>query len=107
MLQRRRLLNEYHAALQGHVARLEQAGQLKTLATAADMEYETYFNKAFIAGTPETVRAELQKYGDAGIRHMALWFNFGFMTAEEADRSLDLFMEEVYPKLDPDTVDQA
>ncbi|WP_262699544.1 MULTISPECIES: LLM class flavin-dependent oxidoreductase [Streptomyces] len=97
-----RLLNEFHAGLQARMQGVEQADQLKTLATLADTERETFFKKAFIAGTPETVRAEFQRYANAGVRHMALWFHFGFMTAVEADRSLDLFLNEVYPKLAPE-----
>ncbi|MFE4755031.1 LLM class flavin-dependent oxidoreductase [Streptomyces mirabilis] len=96
------LLNDFHAGLQAAVRGVEQADQLKTLATLAGMDPETLFRKAFVAGSPETVRTELQKYADADVRHMALWFNFGFMTEEESGRSIDLFLNEVHPKLAPE-----
>ena len=40
---------------------------------------------------------EIRKYEAAGVRHMTLVFNWGFMADEQSDRSLRLFIDEVLP----------
>jgi alkanesulfonate monooxygenase SsuD/methylene tetrahydromethanopterin reductase-like flavin-dependent oxidoreductase (luciferase family) len=53
-----------------------------------------------IAGTPETVRAELERQIKAlGVNHMNLAMFFGNMKLEDALRSQKLFATEVMPKL--------
>ena len=53
-----------------------------------------------IAGTPETVRAELERQIKAlGVNHMNLAMFFGNMKLEDALRSQKLFASEVMPKL--------
>lgn len=61
------------------------------------------FRKAFvegatILGSPATFIDEVRRYEDAGIRHMALHMNFGFMKHEATLRSLNLFIDKVMPK---------
>ena len=34
----------------------------------------------------------------AGVQHIKICFNYGYMTREEANRNLDLFLAEVYPR---------
>lgn len=60
------------------------------------------FRKAFvegatIIGSPETVIARLREYEAAGIRHVALHVNFGFMPRAVTQRTLDLFINKVMP----------
>ncbi|MFJ8025714.1 LLM class flavin-dependent oxidoreductase [Streptomyces sp. NPDC096311] len=102
-----RLTEEYAGRIQGKVAHLRPDNRMRTIVTAANTEAAEFFEKAFIVGTPATVRAELQRYAEAGIRHLALYFNFGFMTSGEADRSIDLFLDEVYPHFRQDAVASA
>lgn len=63
---------------------------------------EDFFARGYVAGSPATVRAELERYLQAGARHLALEFHFGFMTIEESDASIDLFLDEVMPQLPVD-----
>jgi alkanesulfonate monooxygenase SsuD/methylene tetrahydromethanopterin reductase-like flavin-dependent oxidoreductase (luciferase family) len=58
-----------------------------------------------IVGSPETVAAEVARYGAAGLPHMHVRFAFG----SEADpdvyrRSLELFATEVMPRVGADTI---
>ena len=53
-----------------------------------------------IAGSPETVRAELEaQIAETGINYLVTYLFFGTMALSDAMRSLDLFSEEVMPKL--------
>ena len=53
-----------------------------------------------IAGTPDTVRAELERQIKAlGVNHMNLAMFFGNMKLDDALRSQKLFATEVMPKL--------
>lgn len=58
---------------------------------------EDFLEQGYIVGSPSTVRGELERYAEAGVRHLALEFNFAFMSPDEADRSIDLFIEDVLP----------
>jgi alkanesulfonate monooxygenase SsuD/methylene tetrahydromethanopterin reductase-like flavin-dependent oxidoreductase (luciferase family) len=54
-----------------------------------------------IAGSPETVRAEIERQIDAlGINYLTLQFYFGTITHEDAMRSLGLFVDEIMPAFD-------
>ncbi len=55
---------------------------------------------ATIVGTPEQVRAEIERQAkEIGINYMTIAYFFGNMTLEQALRSLKLFATEVMPKL--------
>ncbi|EUC18800.1 LLM class flavin-dependent oxidoreductase [Paraburkholderia hospita] len=61
------------------------------------------FRKAFvegatIIGSPQTFIEKLKQYEGAGVRHVALHMNFGFMRPEVTRRTLDLFIDKVMPK---------
>lgn len=58
---------------------------------------EQFIREQYIVGSPTTVRDAFKRYEDAGIRHLATLFNFGFMTPDEADSSIDRFMDKVFP----------
>jgi alkanesulfonate monooxygenase SsuD/methylene tetrahydromethanopterin reductase-like flavin-dependent oxidoreductase (luciferase family) len=59
---------------------------------------DKFIEGAMIVGSPETVTKKLDACVQAGIPHIKLCFNYGHMTREEADRQLDLFLDEVYPR---------
>ncbi len=53
-----------------------------------------------IAGSPETVLAEITRQADMlGLNYLIAYLFFGTMTLADAGRSLDLFASEVMPKL--------
>ena len=53
-----------------------------------------------IAGTPQTVLAELEKQvAELGINYLLTYLFLGTMSLAEALRSLELFRTEVMPKL--------
>ena len=53
-----------------------------------------------IAGSPQTVIAELEKQiGELGINYLLSYLFFGDMSASDAERSLQLFSTEVMPKI--------
>ena len=53
-----------------------------------------------IAGSPETVAAELEaQIGALGINYLIAYLFFGTMMAAEAGRSLELYASEVMPRL--------
>jgi alkanesulfonate monooxygenase SsuD/methylene tetrahydromethanopterin reductase-like flavin-dependent oxidoreductase (luciferase family) len=87
-----------------------RAPELSTSKRTASVHYadsamaNDFFDQAYIVGSPATVGDELARYQAAGIRHLALYFNFTFMTTEESDASIDLFMREVFPQFAPDPI---
>ena len=55
---------------------------------------------AVIAGSPETVRAEIERQaGEMGFNYLLTYPFFGAMRFDHAMRSLNLFSSEVMPKL--------
>lgn len=63
------------------------------------------FRKAFvegatIIGSPETFTQRLREYETAGVQHVALHMNFGFMDPAVTRRSLELFIEKVMPQFE-------
>ncbi|HZT51041.1 MAG TPA: LLM class flavin-dependent oxidoreductase, partial [Stellaceae bacterium] len=55
---------------------------------------------AVIAGSPETVRAELLRHiAEAGLSYPLLQMTFGTLTPAQQRRSLDLFVREVLPAI--------
>jgi alkanesulfonate monooxygenase SsuD/methylene tetrahydromethanopterin reductase-like flavin-dependent oxidoreductase (luciferase family) len=61
---------------------------------------EAYYSRFCLWGSPDTIRAKLQGYADAGIGNVLMSFNNGLHTparVESARRSLNLFANEVMP----------
>ena len=55
---------------------------------------------AAIVGSPETVKAEIERQvAEIGINYMIIGFYFGTIAHEDAMRSMKLFAEEVMPKV--------
>ena len=53
-----------------------------------------------IAGSPRTVRDELQaQLDESGANYVACRFAFGDITFDETRRSIELFAEQVMPQL--------
>jgi alkanesulfonate monooxygenase SsuD/methylene tetrahydromethanopterin reductase-like flavin-dependent oxidoreductase (luciferase family) len=53
-----------------------------------------------IAGSPDTVRAEIEQQADKlGLNYLLAYLFFGELTLEQALRSLKLFSTEVMPKI--------
>ena len=53
-----------------------------------------------IAGSPDTVRAEIERQAEMlGINYLVAYLFFGTMTLPDAMRSQHLFATEVMPKL--------
>lgn len=70
-------------------------------ASIGDIE-ETMKAGAAIIGSPETVRAEIQRQVDElGINYMTVGMFFGDLSYEAAMRSQSLFAKEVMPKIKP------
>ena len=77
---------------------IKDAEHLKSVVGVSPQNPDEFLQRAMIVGSPRTVAEQINAFGDAGARHMSLLFNFGFMTRAEADRSLDLFLEQVLPQ---------
>ena len=70
-------------------------------AAVADVE-QAIRDGSVIAGSPETVRAQIQRQIDTlGINYMTCGMFFGNLSYEHAMRSLDLLAKEVIPKIKP------
>jgi alkanesulfonate monooxygenase SsuD/methylene tetrahydromethanopterin reductase-like flavin-dependent oxidoreductase (luciferase family) len=59
---------------------------------------QAFLEGAMLVGSPDTIARKIDDIQAAGIRHLMLCFNYGYMTTEQADRQLDLFLDEVYPR---------
>ena len=59
---------------------------------------EAFLRGAMLVGSPETIIRKLEEVAAAGVGHIKICFNYGYMTREEANRQLDLFLGEVYPR---------
>jgi alkanesulfonate monooxygenase SsuD/methylene tetrahydromethanopterin reductase-like flavin-dependent oxidoreductase (luciferase family) len=71
---------------------------LRSVVGVSPQDPAEFLRKAMIVGSPGSVTEQLEAYASAGARHMSLLFNFGFMTAEQSRLSLDLFLQEVFPR---------
>ncbi|MEI5102805.1 LLM class flavin-dependent oxidoreductase [Streptomyces sp. PmtG] len=91
------LLGESQRRSFGAVRDLRDAEHLKSVVGVSPQDPDSFLDHAMVVGDPRTVREELRAYQDAGIRHMALVFHYGFMDAAASDRSLRLFLDEVLP----------
>jgi alkanesulfonate monooxygenase SsuD/methylene tetrahydromethanopterin reductase-like flavin-dependent oxidoreductase (luciferase family) len=81
------------------VSGLRDAQHLKSVVGVSPQNPDEFRERAMIIGSPESVAEQLTQYGAIGVQHMALLFNFGFMTPEISDRSLSLFIDEVLPRI--------
>jgi alkanesulfonate monooxygenase SsuD/methylene tetrahydromethanopterin reductase-like flavin-dependent oxidoreductase (luciferase family) len=81
------------------VSGLRDAKHLKSVVGVSPQNPDEFLERAMIIGSPESVAEQLSRYDAIGVQHMALLFNFGFMTPEVSDRSLSLFIEEVIPRV--------
>lgn len=63
-------------------------------------EREDLLDRAVIWGGPEKVASELAAFQQEGLRQFTTWFNWGGISAEKAERSLELFIAEVMPRLE-------
>jgi alkanesulfonate monooxygenase SsuD/methylene tetrahydromethanopterin reductase-like flavin-dependent oxidoreductase (luciferase family) len=59
---------------------------------------EAFLKGAMLVGSPSTIVRKLEEVRAAGVPHIKICFNYGYMTREEANRNLDLFLTEVYPR---------
>jgi alkanesulfonate monooxygenase SsuD/methylene tetrahydromethanopterin reductase-like flavin-dependent oxidoreductase (luciferase family) len=73
----------------------------KRLDLHRDISFETCVRDGMlIAGTPETVRAAIERQADElGVNYLVAYLFFGTMAFSDAQRSLNLFTSEVMPKL--------
>lgn len=64
---------------------------------------DAFLRGAMLVGSPATIVRKLEEVAAAGVRHIKICFNYGYMTREEANRQLDLFLAEVYPRFKANT----
>lgn len=81
------------------VSGLRDAKHLKSVVGVSPQNPDEFLERAMIIGSPDSVAEQLSRYDAIGVQHMALLFNFGFMTPEVSDRSLGLFIDEVLPRV--------
>jgi alkanesulfonate monooxygenase SsuD/methylene tetrahydromethanopterin reductase-like flavin-dependent oxidoreductase (luciferase family) len=77
---------------------IKDSGHLKSVVGVSPQNPDEFLERAMIVGAPATVQEQIESFAAAGVRHMSLLFNFGYMTAAESGRSLDLFLAEVLPR---------
>jgi alkanesulfonate monooxygenase SsuD/methylene tetrahydromethanopterin reductase-like flavin-dependent oxidoreductase (luciferase family) len=76
---------------------IKDSQHLRSVVGVSPQNPDEFLSKAMVVGSPDSVTGQLEAFAAAGVRHMSLLFNFGFQTAEQSGRSLDLFLEEVLP----------
>jgi alkanesulfonate monooxygenase SsuD/methylene tetrahydromethanopterin reductase-like flavin-dependent oxidoreductase (luciferase family) len=92
-------------ALDRHIAHLtwlrDKLGPTANLSLPFGATYEDWVaNGTAIAGTPQQVRAEIERQTrELGVNYLLAYIFFGSMTLSDALRSLDLFRTEVMPHL--------
>jgi alkanesulfonate monooxygenase SsuD/methylene tetrahydromethanopterin reductase-like flavin-dependent oxidoreductase (luciferase family) len=89
------------------VSGLRDAQHLKSVVGVSPQNPDEFLERAMIIGSPESVAEQLRRYHAVGVEHMALLFNYGFMTPEVSDRSLSLFIDEVLPQVRVSSMAQA
>jgi alkanesulfonate monooxygenase SsuD/methylene tetrahydromethanopterin reductase-like flavin-dependent oxidoreductase (luciferase family) len=80
---------------------VKESQHLRSVVGVSPQDPEEFLERAMFVGSPATIRSQIESFGAAGVRHMSLLFNFGFMTPQESGRSLDLFLDEVLPEFLP------
>lgn len=68
---------------------------------------DAFLKGAMLVGSPSTIVRKLQEVEAAGVPHIKICFNYGYMTRDEANRNLELFLGEVYPRFKTKTVSRA
>ncbi|GAA1693613.1 luciferase [Mycolicibacterium murale] len=89
------------------VSGLRDANHLKSVVGVSPQNPDEFLERAMIIGSPESVAEQLRQYHAVGVEHMALLFNYGFMTPAVSDRSLSLFIDEVLPRVGVSSMAQA
>jgi alkanesulfonate monooxygenase SsuD/methylene tetrahydromethanopterin reductase-like flavin-dependent oxidoreductase (luciferase family) len=79
---------------------IKDAEHLKSVVGVSPQNPDEFLERAMLVGSPQTVGEQISAFADAGVRHMSLLFNFGFMTQHDADGSLELFLEQVLPQFE-------
>jgi alkanesulfonate monooxygenase SsuD/methylene tetrahydromethanopterin reductase-like flavin-dependent oxidoreductase (luciferase family) len=78
---------------------VKDSAHLKSVVGVSPQNPDEFLRKAMIVGSPASILEQIDAFAASGVRHMSLLFNFGFMTAEQSGRSLDLFIDEVLPRV--------
>jgi alkanesulfonate monooxygenase SsuD/methylene tetrahydromethanopterin reductase-like flavin-dependent oxidoreductase (luciferase family) len=60
---------------------IKDGEHLKSVVGVSPQNPDEFLQRAMIVGSPETVAEQIEAFAAAGVRHMSLLFNFGFMTA--------------------------
>lgn len=77
-----------------------KAMALKSVVGVSPQNPDEFLQHAMIVGSPDTVAREIRRYAEvAGVRHMALLMNYGFMDRATADRNVQRFVAEVLPQV--------
>lgn len=94
-------LERYTALLQESLHQAKDVNEALRQSAAEDVDIDRVIEQGRVcAGTPEECTAILQRAQDQlGVTIVDCNFLFGGITYEEADRSINLFAEEVMPKL--------
>jgi alkanesulfonate monooxygenase SsuD/methylene tetrahydromethanopterin reductase-like flavin-dependent oxidoreductase (luciferase family) len=77
---------------------IKDSAHLRSVVGVSPQNPDEFLERAMIVGSPDTVTAQIEAFADAGVRHLSLLFDFGFMRPAESGRSLDLFLEQVLPR---------
>jgi alkanesulfonate monooxygenase SsuD/methylene tetrahydromethanopterin reductase-like flavin-dependent oxidoreductase (luciferase family) len=77
---------------------VKDSQHLRSVVGVSPQNPDEFLHKAMVVGSPSSVTEQLEAYAAAGARHVSLLFNFGFQTPEQSGRSLDLFLQEVFPR---------
>ena len=68
--------------------------------TAGENLFDLFGEEIYVAGTPETVAASIRRYAEAGVTDLNFRVLGGRTPFDVARRSLELFRDEVLPRLD-------
>ncbi|WP_157245290.1 LLM class flavin-dependent oxidoreductase [Nonomuraea typhae] len=91
------LMAEHQRRSFGLVEDLRDAAHLKSVVGVSPQNPDEFLDHAMLIGDPGSVAEQIREYEAAGVRHMALLFNYGFMPPGISDRSLRLFLDQVLP----------
>ncbi|MBB5078950.1 LLM class flavin-dependent oxidoreductase [Nonomuraea endophytica] len=91
------LMAEHQRRSFGMVKDVRDAAHLKSVVGVSPQNPDEFVDHAMLIGHPGSVSEQIREYEAAGVRHMALLFNYGFMPPEVSDRSLRLFLDQVLP----------
>ena len=77
---------------------IKDAAHLRSVVGVSPQNPDEFLERAMLVGSPQSIVEQIESYAAVGVRHLSLLFNFGFMTEDESNRSLDLFIDQVLPK---------